>query len=70
MFSFGKFYTVAGRAIGFAPEQPLYVVALTCSALRILKWLQYTIASIYFFRVFFVVKEILLKIWFFQNDWF
>ncbi|MDR1479651.1 MAG: hypothetical protein LBJ00_11995 [Planctomycetaceae bacterium] len=25
-------YTVAGKAIGFAPEQPLHVVALTCPA--------------------------------------
>jgi hypothetical protein len=31
------FYTVAGRAIGFALEQPLHVVALACSASRILK---------------------------------
>ncbi|MDR1480918.1 MAG: hypothetical protein LBJ00_18490 [Planctomycetaceae bacterium] len=25
-------YTVAGKAIGFALEQPLHVVTLTCSA--------------------------------------
>ncbi|MDR1480316.1 MAG: hypothetical protein LBJ00_15380 [Planctomycetaceae bacterium] len=31
------FYTVAGKAIGFAPEQPLHVVALACSASGILK---------------------------------
>jgi hypothetical protein len=31
------FYTVAGRAIGFALEQPLHVVALACSASGILK---------------------------------
>jgi hypothetical protein len=31
------FYTVAGKAIGFALEQPLHVVALAGSALRILK---------------------------------
>jgi hypothetical protein len=30
-------YTEAGKAIGFALEQPLHVVALPCSALRILK---------------------------------
>ncbi|MDR1291304.1 MAG: hypothetical protein LBK06_08885 [Planctomycetaceae bacterium] len=28
-------YTEAGKAIGFALEQPLHVVALPCSALRI-----------------------------------
>ncbi|MDR0391013.1 MAG: hypothetical protein LBH59_03825 [Planctomycetaceae bacterium] len=33
---FGK-YTEAGKAIGFALEQPLHVVALPCSVLRILK---------------------------------
>jgi hypothetical protein len=31
-----KFYTVAGRAIGFALEQPLHVVTLACSASGIL----------------------------------
>ncbi|MDR1480476.1 MAG: hypothetical protein LBJ00_16205 [Planctomycetaceae bacterium] len=30
-------YTVAGRAIGFAREQPLHVVTRACSASRILK---------------------------------
>jgi hypothetical protein len=30
-------YTVAGKAIGFAFEQPLHVVALACSASGILK---------------------------------
>ncbi|MDR1290434.1 MAG: hypothetical protein LBK06_04460 [Planctomycetaceae bacterium] len=30
------------NTIGFALEQPLHVVALLCSALRILKQLQYT----------------------------
>ncbi|MDR1480202.1 MAG: hypothetical protein LBJ00_14800 [Planctomycetaceae bacterium] len=34
-------YTVAGKAIGFAPEQPLHVVALACPASRILKQLEY-----------------------------
>ncbi|MDR1290623.1 MAG: hypothetical protein LBK06_05425 [Planctomycetaceae bacterium] len=34
-------YTEAGKAIGFALEQPLHVVALPCSALRILKRLQH-----------------------------
>ncbi|MDR1289963.1 MAG: hypothetical protein LBK06_02050 [Planctomycetaceae bacterium] len=29
-------YTEAGKAIGFALEQPLHVVALPCSAWRIL----------------------------------
>jgi hypothetical protein len=29
-------YTVAGRAVGFALEQPLHVVALACSASGIL----------------------------------
>jgi hypothetical protein len=32
-----SFYTEAGKAIGFALEQSLHVVALPCSALRILK---------------------------------
>ncbi|MDR1290915.1 MAG: hypothetical protein LBK06_06920 [Planctomycetaceae bacterium] len=32
--------TEAGKTIGFALEQPLHVVALPCSALRILKRLQ------------------------------
>ncbi|MDR1479744.1 MAG: hypothetical protein LBJ00_12495 [Planctomycetaceae bacterium] len=32
-----KKYTVAGRAIGFAPEQPLHAVAIACSAFGILK---------------------------------
>ncbi|MDR1290634.1 MAG: hypothetical protein LBK06_05485 [Planctomycetaceae bacterium] len=35
--------TEAGKAIGFALEQPLHVVALPCSALRILKRLQQNI---------------------------
>jgi hypothetical protein len=35
-------YTEAGKAIGFALEQPLHVVALPCSALRILKRLQHS----------------------------
>jgi hypothetical protein len=30
-------YTVAGRAIGFALEQPLHVVVLACSASGISK---------------------------------
>jgi hypothetical protein len=30
-------YTVAGKVIGFAPEQPLHVVALAYSASGILK---------------------------------
>ncbi|MDR1479816.1 MAG: hypothetical protein LBJ00_12860 [Planctomycetaceae bacterium] len=30
-------YTVAGKAIGFALEQPLHVVALACPALGIFK---------------------------------
>jgi hypothetical protein len=34
-------YTVAGKAVGFALDQPLHVVALLCSALRILKRLQH-----------------------------
>jgi hypothetical protein len=34
-----KNYTVAGKVVGFAIEQPLHVVALACSALGILKWL-------------------------------
>ncbi|MDR1479557.1 MAG: hypothetical protein LBJ00_11515 [Planctomycetaceae bacterium] len=33
----GNFYTVAGRAIDFALEQPLRVVAFACSASGILK---------------------------------
>ncbi|MDR1478035.1 MAG: hypothetical protein LBJ00_03750 [Planctomycetaceae bacterium] len=33
----GNFYTVAGKAIGFAHEQPLHVVVLACSASGILK---------------------------------
>jgi hypothetical protein len=35
------FYTVAGKAIGFAPEQPLQVVAFACSASGISKQLEY-----------------------------
>ncbi|MDR1477625.1 MAG: hypothetical protein LBJ00_01650 [Planctomycetaceae bacterium] len=35
-------YTVAGKAIGFALEQPLHVVTLACSASGILKQLEYT----------------------------
>jgi hypothetical protein len=34
-------YTEAGKAIGFALEQSLHVVALPCSALRISKRLQH-----------------------------
>jgi ribosomal protein L28 len=34
-------YTVAGKAIGFAPEQPLHVVALVCPASGILKQPEY-----------------------------
>ncbi|MDR1478994.1 MAG: hypothetical protein LBJ00_08630 [Planctomycetaceae bacterium] len=34
-------YTVTGRVIGFALEQPLHVVELACSALGILKQLEY-----------------------------
>ncbi|MDR1477841.1 MAG: hypothetical protein LBJ00_02755 [Planctomycetaceae bacterium] len=34
-------YTVAGKAIGFAFEQPLHVVTLTCPASGILKQLEY-----------------------------
>jgi hypothetical protein len=37
-----SYYTVAGKAVGFAHEQPLHVVALVCSAFRILKRLQHT----------------------------
>jgi type II restriction enzyme len=39
-------YTVAGRAVGFALEQPLHVVTLACSALGILKQLQYIKSSV------------------------
>ncbi|MDR1289824.1 MAG: hypothetical protein LBK06_01335 [Planctomycetaceae bacterium] len=42
---FFVFYTEAGKAIGFALEQPLHVVALPCSALRILKRLQHIMKS-------------------------
>ncbi|MDR1290450.1 MAG: hypothetical protein LBK06_04540 [Planctomycetaceae bacterium] len=41
-----KIYTEAGKAIGFALEQPLHVVALPCSALRILKRLQHIVPII------------------------
>jgi hypothetical protein len=34
-------YTVAGRAIGFALERPLHVVAFACSASGISKQLEY-----------------------------
>jgi hypothetical protein len=34
-------YTVAGKAIGFALEQPLHVVTLACPASGILKRLEY-----------------------------
>jgi hypothetical protein len=37
----GNFYTVAGKAMGFALEQPLHVVTLACSASGILKQLEY-----------------------------
>jgi hypothetical protein len=37
--------SVAGKAIGFAPEQPLHVVALACSASGMLKQLEYTESS-------------------------
>jgi hypothetical protein len=37
----GFYYTVAGRAIGFALEQPLHVVALAYSASGISKQLEY-----------------------------
>jgi hypothetical protein len=37
-------YTEAGKAIGFALEQPLHIVALPCSALRILKRLQHNLS--------------------------
>jgi hypothetical protein len=40
-----NFYTVAGRAIGFALEQPLHVVTLACSASGILKQLEYITAQ-------------------------
>ncbi|MDR1479644.1 MAG: hypothetical protein LBJ00_11960 [Planctomycetaceae bacterium] len=45
---FVKGYTVAGRAIGFALEQPLHVVALACPASGILKQLEY---------IFLIVKK-------------
>jgi hypothetical protein len=38
-------YTVVGKAIGFALEQPLHVVALACSASGILKQLEYKLAN-------------------------
>jgi hypothetical protein len=31
-------YTVAGKAIGFAPEQPLHVVGFACPALKQLEY--------------------------------
>ncbi|MDR1480278.1 MAG: hypothetical protein LBJ00_15190 [Planctomycetaceae bacterium] len=34
-------YTEAGRAVGFAPEQPLHIVALARSASGILKQLEH-----------------------------
>jgi hypothetical protein len=40
---FYSIYTVAGRAIGFAPEQPLHVVALAYPASGILKQLEYIV---------------------------
>jgi hypothetical protein len=42
VFIFVIIYTVAGKAIGFALEQLLHVVALACPASRILKRLQHT----------------------------
>ncbi|MDR1479458.1 MAG: hypothetical protein LBJ00_11020 [Planctomycetaceae bacterium] len=36
-----SWYTVAGKTIGFALEQPLHVVALACPASGILKQLGY-----------------------------
>jgi hypothetical protein len=46
LFTLGQ-YTVAGRAIGFALEQPLHVVAFVCSALGISKQLEYNGNSCY-----------------------
>ncbi|MDR1478597.1 MAG: hypothetical protein LBJ00_06610 [Planctomycetaceae bacterium] len=46
----GQWYTVAGKAIGFAPEQPLHVVALACPASGILKQLEYKCEWQMFFR--------------------
>jgi hypothetical protein len=47
VFSFRNFkvaqYTVAGKAIGFALEQPLHAVAFACPTAGILKQLEYTI---------------------------
>ncbi|MDR1478102.1 MAG: hypothetical protein LBJ00_04090 [Planctomycetaceae bacterium] len=34
-------HTVAGKAIGIAPEQPLHVIALACPASGISKQLEY-----------------------------
>jgi hypothetical protein len=45
------FYTEAGNAIGFALEQPLHVVALPCSALRIFS-VYFKTASAYFLKNF------------------
>jgi hypothetical protein len=47
---FSDGYTVAGRAIGFALEQPLHVVVLSCSVIVKLKQLEYStqITQIYF----------------------
>jgi hypothetical protein len=43
--------TEAGKAIGCALEQPLHVVALPCSALRILKRLQQDFRKTTFVRL-------------------
>ncbi|MDR1290419.1 MAG: hypothetical protein LBK06_04375 [Planctomycetaceae bacterium] len=61
-------YTEAGKAIGFALEQSLHVVALPCSALRISKRLQHSVhlqvcnfCDCYFnFVIFFAVTFFIL----------
>ncbi|MDR1480165.1 MAG: hypothetical protein LBJ00_14610 [Planctomycetaceae bacterium] len=42
-------------AVGFAPEQPLHVVALACSVSGILKQLQYMLAT--------VVIDVVFRAW-------
>jgi hypothetical protein len=53
-------HTVADKAIGFAPEQPLHVVVLACPASGTLKQLRYIERSgkiHYWFRLLDVVLE-------------
>ncbi|MDR1478311.1 MAG: hypothetical protein LBJ00_05150 [Planctomycetaceae bacterium] len=64
-FEFSRFYTVAGKAIGFALEQPLRVVALACSASGILKQFEYKSIKIDRIRIKLIFRTF-LTVYFFQ----